>query len=259
MIEPLQQQQALLRTTGFTAEQILEAAGGRPGELAAMYRRVLERYRSLAGAKQQTDLVERDRLDSWLRALLGEGGLLFLGGFVLRVLVPCLRAAAVFRSKSTDPGGWLRLRLDLAAAADGCYWNLQKTPIPFDGIDLGDRLQRLGRIAAARQELDQQARGLSWLDVEARAAFGAGRVLELLSGKEAGRHIFEQVRCLLDPSRRSARERLACARGVLDLAGQAGSLEAARRCQAVLRQIAEVVAVDPCTGQTGRSARRNPC
>lgn len=259
MSEPLKMQEALVRVTGFTAEQVLEAAGRSAGELAALYQRVLDRYRALAGAKQEAHRLERDRLDSWLGALLGEGGLLFFGGHLLRILTPCLRAAVMFRSKTTDPAGWLRLRLELAAAADGCYWNLQKTPIPFDGIDLGERLQRLGRIAGARQEMDQQARGLMWLDVEARAACGAGRVLELLSGKEAGRHIFEQARCLLDPSRRSARERLACARGVLDLAGQAGSLEAARRCQAALRQIGEVAAVDPCPDQAGRSPRRSRC
>ncbi|NMB77286.1 MAG: hypothetical protein GYA21_19430 [Myxococcales bacterium] len=259
MIDALKMQEALVRATGFTAEQVLEAAGRHPGELAASYRHALGRHRTLVGDKQEAHQVERDRLDSWLGALLGEGGLLFFGGHLLRILTPCLRAAVMFRSKHTHPAGWLQLRLELAAAADGCYWNLQKTPIPFDGFDLGERLQRLGRIAGARQEMDQQARGLMWLDVEARAASGAGRVLELLSGREAGHHIFEQARCLLDPSRRSARERLACARGVLDLAGQAGSLEVARRCQVALYQIGEVAAVDPSPDRAGRSPRRSPC
>jgi hypothetical protein len=241
MSDPVSMQRALLQATGFSAEEILAAASPGPPGLAGQFRRALERYRSLSGSRSAAVATERDRLDSWLRTLLAEGGLLPFGGHLLHVLSAALRAAAVFGARKTRSDDWLRARIDLAAAADRCFWNLRKTPIPFDAVEIGEDLQRLGRIALARLEMDREARGLGRFDVEGRAAAAANRILDLLVSREAKRDVFERARRLLDPSHFPPRQRLACARGLLGLAGQAGSLRVVRRCEQALRQIGDVV------------------
>jgi hypothetical protein len=152
MIDLVAEEERIAHLTGLGFEALLRALDDEtPADLCARYALVTDRYLSLAGKARRTpeERVELDRLDSSLRMLLDEGGLMVQAGRLLRVREAPRAAFATLAGPRLEAGALARIGALLADAARVCREGL-RGPLPVPSEDLAEAL---GRTAEAIEEL----------------------------------------------------------------------------------------------------------
>jgi hypothetical protein len=198
----------------------------------------------LAGKGRRTaeQSIELDHLDTNLRALLGEAGLLSLAGSLLGLMAPAVQAAVIFGQERVSHDDLFKLQLALEGASDVGWSRLQHTPIPLDGPGLAELAHRAGTMAAALLDLDSEANWWSrWLRGSQLADRSCARLLTQLAGRASVAEVWPAVRVLLDPEGAPPAERLQRVRLCYRLAGLAASIELARQVGKAFHQVAELV------------------
>jgi hypothetical protein len=181
MIDLVAQEERISQLTGVGFEGLLRALDEEtPAALCERYAQIADRYLTLSGKGRRTaeERVELDRLDSALRMLLDEGGLMVLAGRILLVRQVARDGLQALAGRRLHPvvlaQAAVRLREGAAFARAGL-----RGPLPMPAQELARELEQA---AAATEEL--VALGLG--DAAGAARRGLGRLLGNLAARGAG-------------------------------------------------------------------------
>jgi hypothetical protein len=211
--------------TGLGFEELLDALDAVDvGNLRDRYAEVTDGYMVMAGRGNRSteeDLL-LDRIDSTLRMLLAERGLLVLAGRLLHIQRSATVGLVVFIRRRPDAQELLLTQQTLARAARLARDGLAG-PVPVDGPKLADLAQQASNAAA---ELVQLRAGGGWLTGwtnRAQAAEeGLSRLLSELADRNADQATWQASANIFDPSALAAAELCKRLKLCRQLAGMAG-------------------------------------
>jgi len=121
MLDLVAEEEMIARIAGVTFEDLLYVLDEEsPADLRELYAGASDRYMILAGKGKRTrdENVELDRLDSALRMILGEEGLLALAARLARVIDAARTGAVVFLTRNHREAALVKAPLSLSSAVD---------------------------------------------------------------------------------------------------------------------------------------------
>ncbi len=244
MLDLVHEEERVAHLTGLGFEELLDALDRLdPGRLSDRYAEVTDGYMTLAGKGRRTreQNIALDRLDSALRMLLGERGLLVLAGRLLHIQRAAMLGLVVFGKADPGAGELLLLQQGLARAAQLAEHGL-RGPIPVDGPGVADKA---GRASAAAAALVHLRAGTGWLFGWSRRARvaeeGLSGLLGELAERDAARDAWQAAGELFDPAGSEAKE-LVCRLGLCrKVAGFLGCREIAWTTAGLITDLAGLV------------------
>lgn len=201
MLDLVREEEQVAHLTGLGFEELLTALDGLvSSRLADRYAEVSDGYLRLAGRGRLDDRAEVafDRLDSALRMLLGERGLLVLAGRLLHIKRAAIAGQLVFTQPRPGTRDLLLIQQSLARAARLADDGL-RGPVPVDGPLVARHARRASAAAAALIHLRAGGGWLSgWINRPQVAEAGLSRLFADLvaaggdqSAWEASENLFE--------------------------------------------------------------------
>jgi len=182
MIDLVAQEERIAQLTGVGFEGLLRALDEEtPAALCERYALITDRYLCLAGKARRSaeERVELDRLDSALRMLLDEGGLMVLAGRILLVRQVARLGLQALAGRRLRPAALAQAAVQLREGAAFARAAL-RGPVPVPAEELARELEQA---AAAVAEL--VALGLDG-DAAGAVRRGLGRLLGRLALRGAG-------------------------------------------------------------------------
>ncbi len=202
MLDLVREKERVAHRTGLGFEELLDALDGlAAGRLAERYAEVSDGYLRLAGHGRLDDRagVEFDRLDSALRMLLGDRGLLVLAGRLLHIKRAAVAGRLVFTRPQPSSRDLLLIQQSLARAARLADDGL-RGPVPVDGPQVAHHARRASAAAAALIHLRAGGGWLSgWLNRSQVAETGLSRLLADLVDGDGDQAAWEASASLFDP------------------------------------------------------------
>lgn len=210
MLDLVSEEENVGRLTGIAFERLLGLLDEEnPAALQDLYATASDRYMILAGKGRRTpdENLGLDRLDSALRLMLGEHGLMVFAAQLLRIHAGARCGANAFRKAGGRiADAWLAL----GAAAAICRERLGRTPLPINGQRLSSLAANAAEAAEALQEMRTGHRVFGWGRRDRQAAErGTARLLHRLGRLQAGLPAWLAAGALLGPADASWAQRAA--------------------------------------------------
>ncbi len=244
MLDLVREEELVTRAAGMPFDRVLGLIDAvNAADLGDAYDAAGDRYMVLTGKGHRSgdEALELDRLESALRLVLGESGLLVFASRLISILDISYRAMTIFRGASaahTNPDELAGL---LGSAAALCRERLGRTPIPLDAKKLEDSLACSAATASALARIVSGDGIFSRIFYKRRAARAVGLMTDSLLARGAEQAAWKGFGLLVDPQQASPRERHDRVVLVFRLSGLAGCLRAVGLASDALGKTAELV------------------
>ena len=212
MLDLVQEEEIVAQAAGMPFEQLLQTVDAvSPSNLCDVYDQAADRYMVLTGkgARSRDENLELDRLDSSLRMVLGEAGLLTFAAHLIMVIDSARRGVLVFNTTSSSAKDLGEAQLTLGLAAAASRENFKRTPIPVNSKEISELFARASSIAATL--IGIRSSTPFW-----RRLFGSERVagqtvaklLDQLARPDSGSQAWLSAQRFLNPQKFSPGERI---------------------------------------------------
>lgn len=202
MLDLVQEEERVAHLTGLGFEELLDALDAlEPADLSERYVEISDSYMVLAGKGRPSpeEAVSLDRLDSALRMLLTEKGLLVLAGRLLHIHRAAYLGALVFAQDKPRTKALLGIQQSLARASRLADEGL-RGPVPVDAAGIADRARQASAAAASLVHLRAGGGWLTgWSNRAQAAEEGLSRLLAELASRDADQSAWEAVETVFDP------------------------------------------------------------
>jgi hypothetical protein len=244
MLDTVGEEDLVTRAAGMPFDRVLGLIDAvNQADLSAAYDAAADRYMVLAGKGHRSgdEALELDRLDSALRLILGESGLLAFAAHLFEIMDSAFFGATLFRGETASGTDFYELAGALASAAALCRESFTRTPIPLDAKKLGESLDGSAVASSALARIVSDNGIFSRITYKRRAARAVGMLTDSLLAQKAKNAAWVGFGLLVDPRQTSARERHARVGLVFRLGGLAGCLRAVRLTGDAFAKTAELV------------------
>jgi len=214
-----------------------------PVSLRANYETATDRYLVLTGKGHRTPAedIELDRLDSALRMVLGDHGLLSLAARLVVIVESALYALQTFRGQQATGDQLQQLRLQ-AGRATALAADLRRAPIPMPAPEL---TQLFSRLADAGRSLGEIQAGDRWYHrlcgSENPARQAVSRLMDDLGKMDTGHACWSALAAMVHPDGADAGERVDRVRLCYRLGGLSACLRILQIGGAGLRSTAQLL------------------
>jgi len=240
MLDLVTEEERISHLTGMAFEPLLRFIDElHPVDLVGAYEMAVDRYMVLAskGRRDSREQIELDRLDSTLRFLLGEQGLLVIAGHLLWLL-DTLRSSSPQLLDAGNNAALASAALALGQARARCHDGLLGTRLPVPVQEMIASLDRAGHLA--RCCASEATARPSWLPCRrARQASALSALAEQLAAVSAGTEAWRAARVLAAGLRPARAQRLA--NGLLALSAWLACHQAMHAAARALADCAELI------------------
>ncbi|MBW1807954.1 MAG: hypothetical protein JRJ87_07130 [Deltaproteobacteria bacterium] len=212
MLDLVHEEEIVTQTSGMAFEQLLQTVDAvSPANLSDVYDQATDRYMVLAGKGTRTreENLELDRLDSSLRMVLGESGLLTFAARLIMVIDSARLGVLAFKTTSSSVKDLNEARLTLGLAAATCRENFKRTPIPVNSKEISELFARASSIAATLSGIRSSTPFWRRLfGFEQVAGQTVARLLDQLDRSNSGNEAWLSAQKFLNPKKISSGERI---------------------------------------------------
>jgi len=244
MLDLVREEELVTRAAGMPFDRVLGLIDAvNAADLGDAYDAAGDRYMVLTGKGHRSggEALELDRLDSALRLVLGERGLLVFASHLISILDISYRAMTIFRGGPAGSADLDDLAGQLGLAAAMCRESFERTPIPLEAKKLGDSLACSAVTASALARIVSGNGIFSRIFYRRRAAQAVGLMTDSLIARGAEQAAWKGFGLLVDPQQTSPRERHNRVVLVFRLSGLVGCLRAVGLTSDAFGKTAELV------------------